>query len=505
MNSILFILMRSIKNYLIGISKTPIYIIICLLCIITFVSFFIFNLQISAQETNINTMYIKFNLFIMFLIINILSFVRGLSKGSEIFKPEDINHFFAAPLKPYMVLIYVFIKHLKNNCIFIIISPIIGYSVGIMINASLSGFVIIIIGLILNTFIASNFAICIFIYVNKRPRRRLFLKMIALSLVVILVINVILKSQTTNGDFLLNIYQLIQSPLISFMPIAGWASSGIMSFILGEFATATFFFSLLILLGAVFFIIVYRCNYEFYGNIFTDFEMQSRQKQTRYKIVSSKRSGASLLFSKQIKEMLRSKKSIFVRTIIGIGYCLILYVFSSNVDLLGPIAIGCMVQKMMVDNKNFIWKEMSLHYIFMLPDKPFNKLIYGSMLSVIEISISNTVILIIAGILSQSSPFLIIVVALLCSTYIFMFTSIEIFLFRMTGKIIKGLILNSFRAVIVILAMFPGIVSLWIFSRLDYGAIATIIGLLVFAIWNLFVTVICYKFSKSILHNCEML
>ena len=147
-------------------------------------------------------------------------------------------------------------------------------------------------------------------------------------------------------------------------------------------------------------------------------------------------------------------------------------------------------------------KETYCHYIYMVPEKPFMKIVWSNLEVILKAFVEGALISLAAGIAAGAGILLIVFFAATYTLFVFMLIAINFVFMRFTGVVnMNAGLLVFIYMFAVMLVMAPGIAAA-IAAGINFGApwaLAALSG------WELIAALVCFRASRDILHNCDMI
>jgi len=525
MRSMTYLLTRSFKNQVKEIIKTPAKWITYLLGL-AFVIFIVvssFGAEIPMEPSNPG--YLHAIIFGFFLFTFITSVWQGLS-GTSDYKMEDVNLLFVSPIEPRTILLYGIIKSVKTVIIgswFVLFqSSWMRTGFGVTFDGVLRLWLAYVVFAIACSFL--SILIYAFTAGNKK-RAQLAKIIIAAVLLPMLIVTAINAIDAALAGIIIS----VNSPIFTWTPLVGWASAGAFYFTMGQLGSAGLFIGLTLLFTIACVLIVYIFNPDFYEHVMgitqTSFsniqdmasgDMQSMVNTTNRKINVTKTGvsgwGASAFFYKHLRESFRASRFglwNFVSLFIIAAAVLWAVLNRANGDAGGGHLFSMMISfasiKLFRFGNNRGMVETYSHLIYMIPESPLKKWLYANLEGVFKDAVEALFIFIPAGII-MGSPIMMIVLCLI--NYIFFsyyYIGANSAFSRIERAFTKSIILQFLFLGLILLPLLPGVVLAVVLSGIISSTHAFIIGLLIFALWQLFVGTICFLLGKGALHDTDIL
>jgi hypothetical protein len=147
-------------------------------------------------------------------------------------------------------------------------------------------------------------------------------------------------------------------------------------------------------------------------------------------------------------------------------------------------------------------KELFSHYIYMIPESSFKKILWSNMEIMARSLLESALIFGVSGALVGARPGYILVCFLTSTLFSLLLLGVNYLLMRFTGADVSAGLLVIFYYLAVALIMLPGI-ALAVVAGLALGG-GAVAGLLILAAWELAAGLGCFALSQGVLHNCDM-
>ncbi len=476
MRALAYLLVRSFKNTVKGLIRKPAALIayVIIACLILIPS--IINKSTQQPITSrINVDIVKSVImgYIMFLIgISVMSSLNGAS----LFRMADVNLLFTAPLKAGYVLIYGSIKQLAAN-VTIMLFLALQYpnwkrTFGLVDG---SGWLLMAAYMLLIT-VTTFLGMILYAYVSKEPGRLFKVKRIIYALLVAFIVPIVVNTFIT-GNVLNSIVSWLSNDYLKFIPIIGWLREILMGAFLGISKEIFLYFFFILITSVAAFIYIYKMDTEFYENVIAGTEMKERileatkKGQTAHTYVHRKYrkvkarfnlEGSLAILQRQILD--KRKKGFWllpIRTII-LAIAAIIAALAIPADsmelMLGIFAVSAYI--MFILRMAAAWEsDLSYHYVYLIPAKPFNKMLAATIVDVINMLIESILIFGMLGVLLKISPSIVLSIIFAYAALGTVFIYSDLVVRRMFGKIHGNVLRIFFRIflffIIVIINVAP--------------------------------------------------
>ena len=517
MSSILYLWVRSIKNWFLGLWKKPWLLVLYLLVIALIAGMVISSRAIEATYGAASSFpLLKLILFSLFTSFMLFGVYKGLSKGGSFFDMSDVNLLFVSPVNPRIILMHGILRQVRT-------ALFIGFFIlfqapNLKSNFGLEFSAILIIFAAFALVIISSETLAMFIYskTNGNKKRQNTVKIIAV-LLFLPAASYYLSAVLTGRDALSAAYDLSLAGYIDFIPITGWMAKGCLDTLAGDITAGAAFIAVTVIFDAALIILITAGKIDYYEDVLcateSAFEKRRAAAEGNMSGISSTKkvkvartglsgAGAGVFFSKHIRESQRGSVLgiMSLSSLIIIGIALFIALISREGGSLIPILQVVMwMQIFMIGTGNGL-KELTSHYIYMIPASPVKKLLWSNSENMLKSCIEAAIALTGAGLILKAD-FLTGVCCLLAYTF---FTSLLLSINYVTMRIFeapanRGLLMLVY-ILFVMLIMTPGIVAAVLIGSLT----TAVIGLLLLSLWEAVAALILFYLSKGVIHNCDM-
>ncbi len=518
MSSLIYIVVKSAKNSFLEMLKKPGKMIMYIFIILAILGMGILSIftQVEAQD-QIPMFWFTGIFFIFLTLFVVVSIVKSLSNGDNIFEMNDVNFLFVSPISPRKILIYGILRLTK-------VSFLAGFFILFQSNSlrifgiQFGGLIIILLGFMQAIVILSVLSLILYNLTNGNPRYKLFVKLIAsllfLPLIIFLVVQLINKQ-----DIVLALEASIKSSFMAFIPVAGWTAASITYFLSGELFKGAVFLAINLIfgIGLVLYLLLSKIDYYEDTLIATETVFEKKRAQAegnitmaqsdkrKIKISSTGISGsfASAIFYKHLRESFRQNRLGFLN-------------LTSILVILGAILMSMLIKDLITVLQILMWMEIFLiatgrglqetymHYIYLIPASSFKKIIWSNMELIFKTFIESILIFAIGGMLIKANIFIILGTISTYTLFSFLLIGVNYLSMRYTGADISVGLLITIYYIAIILIMAPGVIVAMVVGFSIGGVNGTIIGLSILSVWELAAGTACFGLSKGVLHNCDI-
>ena len=523
MNALIFILVNSFKNNIKEIVRKPAKLAVALFIIVMIVGLFLLSIftRTAPEHGAADLIWLKGIVFAVFALFMIIGVQKGLANGDAIFAMSDVSLLFVSPVDPRHILFYGIVQMAKMSLVagFFILFQ--GNSICANFDLSYWAVLLVFSGFILSAFFMQIVSLIIYSFANGRAGRKRLVRLVTAllfaPLVIVFGVN-LLQGQSA----LVALEATLRSPALSWIPAAGWAAEGSLSLIAGNLGTGFLFYGLIILVATALVFYIMRSNPDYYEDVLvaaeTTFEKKraAAEGKTSLEAISERRIkvaktgingyGASALFFKHLRESIRSGQfglwgmSSFLIVAGAIAFSFI----ARDVGIITILITLIFIQMFMIGTGRGL-KELMSHYIYMMPESAFSKILWSNAETVLKTLGESVVLFIAAGLIMGESAIVILLCVMAYTSFTLLLIGINYLFLRVTGmNISTGLTIMIYPFVIVC-AMLPGLVLAIIAGVVVGEPWGIVVGLLVVSLWELTVACLSFIAAKSMLHNCDMM
>lgn len=364
-------------------------------------------------------------------------------------------------------------------------------------------------------------SILIYSITNGNPVRKRLARILAVMIFVPVLVFFAMRF-FVQGDLILTLNDIIESPILAATPIVGWASAGAIALIKGNFFSGLVLLGLLVLSGGGMLLYIMLSRSDYYEDVLvateTTFEKKRAAAEGNVQTVGSTTAkvkvtktglggvGVRVFMYKHLRETFRQNRFGFISMYMVIMSAAILMVsifMRNHVDIVLVLQVIMWIQVFMIGTGRGLLETYS-HYIYMMPGSPFMKLIWSNMELMLRIAMESVLFLGIPGFIMGSN---LLVILGSIAVYIFfslMLLGVNFLSMRFTeANLSQGMLLMIYF-LIVLLFLAPGLAGALIVGFYVGGLTGTLLALLILSSWELVVSLVSFALSRNVLHNCDM-
>ncbi len=501
-----------INNVKRALKKPATYLI---LCIIVLYAFIFGGLFIGWKETGIFTsdkaLVTILTIWVLFIFFS--NFVTYAKKKGIIFRPSHAHFIFTAPVSPKAVLIMGAMKNYALGSLFAIVFLIVElyvFEIGFLKAFLLS----IVVQAVETVFEAS---LIIFLYANEKITPKMTTLMCRAIYVLLLgtvAVGVFyFQKNGVNPEAIIN---FIDYPVIQMIPVAGWNIALYRLIVLGP-STLNVICGMLYFASVAFMLFTalrMKCTGEYYEDAakfaddYAEFYKRSKSGEMVFSIGQKKKfkkagkvvykgTGAKAIFYRQLQEYKKERFFIFggmtltavIVNVVAIKFLKNAYSAPPEVVMLGLIAYITFLATGYAGK----WeKELKSHYLYLIPDKPFKKLWYATVMEHVRSLADGVILCVPMGMFAWRMPFLyiimsIIIYTLLQANKLYMRVLAESLIGNTLGTTGRQFVYMLFQAAIlgmgIAIAVIAGIFldMIWVFAILIIYCILSVILIMLLA------------------------
>lgn len=534
MKSILFVLRKSLKNTLLELLHHPGKLVLYILVFGMIIFSGVINMTVSTEhDTMLDTRVLQGLYFAVLLFILVISLLKGIDSGASIFSMPDVNYFFSAPLSPKKILVYGLMKQMGTTLLIALFLISYGGLAVSMFGITPTAAILMLVGFAVTVFLTQMLTMLLYSYSNGNEKRIRVIKALVYALV-LGVLAFVALSISTKGFTPENAYAVVASPVIDYIPIAGWMKGLLFGFIEGNAASMLLFGALLAVSAVAMVILFLRSDADYYEDVLesaeSTYELKKAVKEGRVVNTSGMASktpkvrdtgigggwGASAFFYKQMREMKRRSRLIFVgtSTLGALAASLFMVIVMGRSDDMSP-SILMMVGAIMAVYVLFFLnatgefsREMIKPYLYLVPASPFKKLMWASLTSLLKPVVDGVLVFLVVGVVAKADVVTILMCMLLYMSFGFLFTSCNVLSTKVLGQVAnKGLMMVAYMLMLMVIVA-PGLAAGIILGVNNMMAATGIPTALVMGaplvVWNIGVSFLLCYLCRGILHDMEV-
>ncbi|MDR2403753.1 MAG: putative ABC exporter domain-containing protein [Spirochaetaceae bacterium] len=519
MNSLVYLVTRSLKNGLLELFHKPAKMVLYIFCFAGIIGLILLsNVSRLSMEAFWDIIRLKGIFFLLILLFITVSLQKGLSTGDAIFDMNDVNLLFVSPVSPRVILIYGLVRMTKIAFyagFFILFQS---NSVSVGFGVGFDAVLLLLLGFFLAVLLLLILSMVIYSVSNGRPRRKLAVKLFTLGAFLPLAVYGTLQFIKT-GDIWSTLEKTLASRVFAWTPVAGWASEGVIALIRGELGTGFLFLALLPLTGVLLIMYIVLSKPDYYEDVLVAAERTSEKKRSiasgqiqadsflSKKTAAAKTgiggSGAASLFYKHLRESFRANPLGLwgLPSISLVISAAIMAAFMRNTEggMLILLQILMWIQIFLIGTGRGL-RELYFHYIYLIPESSFSKILWSNLELILKVLVESFFMFIVAGLIVDETFPVIAAAILSYSLFSLLLAGVNFLSLRWIGADISHGVLLFIYIIAVVVIMLPGLIGAIIAGSI-LGAPA---GLGILSAWELLAALVCFALSRDILHRSDM-
>lgn len=523
MSPLVYLFLHKLKNRIKSFFKSPgkiIYAVFMIACI----GMVIFSTMMAKSEKtdvtyrDINELYAGLLAFLMFL--SFFSIKSGFSTGATIFSMPDVNFIFTAPFKTWKILLYGMIQQLGTSLL-LGVFLIYQYSwTNQLYGITMGELIIILLAYSITLFIAQILSMNIYAFTSGTDKARRIGKIIFYLFMLVPIAFCALQGYFSETGFIAGMIEGTKSAFIEYYPLYGWVMSLAIGIIEGELIKVIICLVLIVATISGLFAMLANVKTDFFEDVLqtteSSYSTALRAKEGRIsenvkdvkigKTGIGEGFGADVFYYKHMIENRRGKAKIM--SVPELVLCVILivmaYFMKSDGNLLIILGLGAYF-KLFTIGMGRITKELTKHFVYMVPEASFKKIIYCSLEAIPGYVFEALLIFIPAGIIMGASMQEIVLVAIARITYSFLFLAGSLFMQRVLGSLSGKMLALMLYMILMILLTVPGIVAavlMVVFEVIIFSS--TFTAAVMLAIFNILLALLAMFLARNILEYPEL-
>lgn len=521
MNSLVYLARTQLKNNLKELLRKPARLVPYLLVIVAMGATLFSALASPRQADEIMPLFWLKGIYVAFLTLFLVMGVqKGLTAGDAIFEMSDVNLLFVSPVNPRAILLYglarlTSVAFFAGFFILFQGSTVSGFGVGF------AGLLLIFFTFMLNTIALSILSLVIYSATNSNPRRKRVVRFLAVLAFVPAALFFLVQLLSTQS-FLDALPPTIDSLYLSLIPLVGWIATGTITLLEGNLLGGLGWLTLVVVAvaGMLCYLLLSRSDY--YEDVLvateTAFERKRAAREgdlqntaaTNGKVKVSKTgiggAGASALLYKHLRETFRQNRFGFFGLNSVVAFlCILAAAIFKPEALVVPLVLQILmwIQIFMIGTGRGL-KEVYLHYIYLIPEPPFSKIIWSNLELVFRTLLESVLYFVVPGLIVGEHPLIVLGSIVVYTLFALLLLGVNFVSMRFSEADLSQGILLMLYFLMVVLAMLPGLVPALLVGFTIGGTGGVCLALLILSVWELIAALICFALSKNVLHRCDM-
>jgi hypothetical protein len=464
--------------------------------------------------------------FALILFMVISTALKGLDTGGSFFAMSDVNLLFVSPLSPTHILFYGMVRQ-AGMALFgglAILAQIVNLQnfFGVGWSAAFSLFF----GYALSMVAAQGLAVLLYSFSHGSPRRKMLVQGLGAALLLPLVV---MGSAAIMEQGAWAVLGVLNSTYAYLIPIAGWTAGGLSAILAGRPLVGLGLFSLNLLLFVSTVILLGRHGRHYYEDVLVATETSAALREARKMGdpndpalrrgggIKGRGSGvqgwgASALMGRHLREAMRTNRFVVLDTysftilFIAAGMTFINSRSVPPIEALLFTFVATLYMQLSFMMVTGPIRELTHHYIFLIPDSPMQKLIYNNGFAALKALAESVLIYTVVGIMLRISPITLIAAILANTGFCIMLLGINVWGLRFFGTTINRGLLMIIYLLIGVAAILPGLMGIMMLSMSNPGWGKTLVvpGLLL-TVYELIAALLFAYLSRDVLHHTDLI
>lgn len=479
MNSLLFLISRKAKNRFREFLRSASQIITALVIVLLIG----FTFYTSVADTHVHDTRSPEEFYALVFALYTFAFImtakNGFINGASMFSMADVNLLFTAPFPQKRILTYGLFQQLGKSLTLGMFLLYQSSTVKSIYGINVTALIPVLIGYGIVVFLSQMTAMVIYSLTCSDDRKCLTGKVIFYGIAGAFIGLVLFKTYTM-GFSVENLVSAARESIMRFFPVSGFVSLGVEGAITGNINYVIIGVGAFLLFCALYFVVVSKINNDFYEDVLkateVSFSAITARKEGKVaeaaprniktgKTGFTKGYGASAISQKHKTENRRSKMFLVSNTGLVMIVFSVVYSFILPGEFIPLFALNVYTMAMGVCTGRWA-KEFTYPYIYLIPEKPFKKLVHLIMRDLPSMALESFLCFIPLVFLGNCS--IIEVVAMAASRFAFglMFIGVNLLLQRLLGDsektafalIVYSILVMLFSAPTLAVGIFTGMI-----------------------------------------------
>ena len=389
MSALVYLVSRKLKNRVKEILHRPTELIV-LLVVLAFAVFVIWTGNMSRESEALRDFgELEAILLGVYTVVFVLIAKNGFVNGAAMFSMPDVNLLFDAPFQPKTMLSYGLFSQM-GHALSLGIVLVYQYSwLRSAYDVTLLKLLVIVIGYAMTVFLAQMVAMLIYSLTSGSDKKCRIAKGIFYGLLLIFVAFFAKNVFTTEGEMLPRVVAAANKPLMHFLPVAGFLRFGVAGALSQHWSAAFIALGCFVVCVAVYYVLVSLLRIDFYEDVLkaaeVSFSAITARKEGKAQELAPRNvkvgktgithgEGAAVIGVKHSIENRRSRFLLF--DLMSLIFAAATIIFALIIkDAVGAFAFSVYMMVMSVGSGRWA-KELTLPYVYLIPEPPFKKLLY---------------------------------------------------------------------------------------------------------------------------------
>lgn len=412
--------------------------------------------------------------FVLYAFVFVLIAKNGFGKGASMFRMNDVNLLFTAPVSPQRVLFYGLFQQLGTSLLFGVFLLFQYAWLHNVYGVGYDAVIALLVGYGITVFCAQLSAMAIYSFTHSDKRKQRMAKSVFYGLFAAYGAGLVIYLVQSGPQISEALLAAVNSAAFRLFPVVGWTAgitdgviaSGLFWTLIGSLLIAGFIAGLAVL--------IVKAKPDYYEDVLFSTERteetlqakrQGRMSETVTRKVRAGKTGigrgmgASAFYYKHLLENRRSR--VFLLNPQMLVFALVIIVVSYFMRDGGLVAVFIFSTYMLLFSVAFgrLQKELLKPYVYLVPEPPFKKLIACIREGFSSYILEAAIVFIPVGFILKLSPVEIFLCVAARFSFAFLFVSANIVVGRVFGTLTsKVFTVLAYFAAIVVLCL-PGIIT----------------------------------------------
>lgn len=521
MTSLRYLLFTTIKNWIKELRKKPGQLVLVLFVVAMFALMVVSTMVSDPTEIldhrNITELYAI--IFVVYLFIFLFTTMHGFSSGGSFYSMADVHLLFSTPISSKKILLYGLVKQMGTS-LFVGFFILFQYSwLNQIYGITLPGVLLILLGYAIIMFCGQLCAMILYSFTSGNETLKRILKTIFIVVGVLAIAYIGYPLLSESDDILGVAVAQVNSPVLAFFPVGGWIKAAIVGCLSGDFISVLCGFGGTFLFVALLIFILTKTHSDFYEDVLqateVSFSAITAKKENKTMDVVPKNVkvgksgltkgwGASAFYFKHKIEKRRGR--VFLFDTMTTIFFIITIVFSFFMKEIIAIFIFSVYMQFFSAHTGRWVRELTLPYVYMVPQSPFKKLFYVCLEGIEKIIIEAVLLFAIIGVVVQLPVIEVIVCIFARIGFGLLFIAGNFLTERLLGSTGNKFIILGFYFLALLIIIAPGLaiggVVGFFLANTGISVFAVVLG--ISTVWNILMAGLIAFLCRNVLDCAEI-
>lgn len=443
---------------------------------------------------------------------------NGFKNGASMFSMADVNILFPAPFRQQKILFYGLFQQLGTSLLLGVFLLFQYSGLHTVYDITYGDLLIILLGYVLTVFLGQITAMVIYAFTSADDKRKNVVRGAYYTIVGAFIVHIGIQCIGDTSQLLSRAVEAANSVFVKLFPVSGWTGRAVSGLMLGNPADIIIGLALCAAFLVFLICLITYGKQDYYEDVLKSSEiMQSAitaRKEGKMGDVAPKNVkvgktglgkgfGANAIYYKHKLENRRSRALIL--DTISLVFAVISIVMSIFMKSAGITAVFITVTCMQIFSVALgrFNKELTKPYIYMIPEPPLKKMLYGLAESFPSAVIEAVIIFVPVAFILGLNPAVAVACIIARISYTFLFTAVNITVDRLWGGgANKTFVMLLYFGILILLAA-PGLVLAIVISVMNPG-INIISIFLTLIVCNIPISLLALFLCRNMLQYAEL-